>query len=109
MANVGVFVFKLLHVVLAELAQAEIVSVADDGGRENLGHGDQSDAGRVALGRFGCAGDAVADRLETLLELGIHSDQSTLSYTSESLRTQPMLASWTASFRLLNLDRMPVL
>lgn len=61
--------FKFLDIVFAELAQAEIVGLADDGGGEDLGDGEQGDGGGIAARTFGGARDAFADLGEGLVHL----------------------------------------
>jgi hypothetical protein len=42
-AEVRLFCLELLHVVLAEIPQATLISLPYDGRREHLGYGDQRD------------------------------------------------------------------
>src|ERR1051326_6779435 len=58
--------FEFLHVVLAEFPQAQVVRGEDRVGREDLGHGQQEDAGRIAAGTLRRAGDPSAHRVEVL-------------------------------------------
>jgi hypothetical protein len=56
----GSFGIELLDVVFAEIAEAELVCLANGGGGKDFGDGEQQDGGGVAVGAAGGAGDALA-------------------------------------------------
>ena len=57
----GVLALEFLDIVLAEVAQAEGVSIADGGGRKFFRYGEERDAARVAARAFGGLPDARTD------------------------------------------------
>ena len=75
-ADLRRFAFELLHVVLAELAQAQVVGFPDRGCGKDLGHGQQQNAGGIAPRAVGGARDALADVGQSGIE-GVHGAQST--------------------------------
>lgn len=67
----GVFGGEFLDVVFAEIAEAELVSVLNDGSGEDFGDGDEGDFGAGAAGAGEGAGEAFLDEFKALLEDGI--------------------------------------
>lgn len=72
----GVLAFKFLDVVLAEVSQAEGVSLMNCGRGELFRHGEERDAGWVAMGAFGGLPDAGPHLFQTMSE---HSNQYTVA------------------------------
>ena len=68
----GSFGIELLDVVFAEIPQAELVCLANGGGGEDFGDGQQQDRCRVAVGAAGGAGHAIPHGCQSLPEVLHH-------------------------------------
>ena len=61
------FAFEFLDVVLAEIAQSQIVGFTNGGGGKYFGDGQQEDSGRIAPRPVGRARDPLAYGLQSIL------------------------------------------